>query len=90
MDLKNMDLNYIEEFKHIPLDNRISPLILACYLGRLEIVKLLLLNPQINIDKGSDDLGFTPLSAACMSGFFELAEYLIRKGVDVNKKNSLG
>ncbi|KAL4435673.1 hypothetical protein ABPG74_018224 [Tetrahymena malaccensis] len=90
MDLKQMNLNFLEEFKHIPLDNRISPLILACYLGRSEIVKTLCINTSINIDLGSDDIGFTALSAACMSGFYEIAEFLIKKGADVNKKNNHG
>lgn len=38
----------------------------------------------------SDDCGFTPLNAACKGGFFEIVEFLIRKGANVHKANIYG
>lgn len=37
-----VNINYLEPYSEIEVDTKISPLICACYLGRLEIVKLLL------------------------------------------------
>lgn len=85
-----MELNYLEEFKHISLDKTISPLILASFLGRFEIVKDLLLNKNINIDFPSNPMGIPPLSAACMGGFYDIAELLIKKGADVHFRNKHG
>jgi len=37
-----VNVNYLEPYSEIEVDSKISPLICSCYLGRLEIVKLLL------------------------------------------------
>jgi ankyrin repeat protein len=67
-----------------------TPLILACYLGRYEIVKYMLQNPTTDVNMGSDDSGFTPLGISCMNGYYEISELLLIKGAEVDKKNNLG
>lgn len=76
-------MNYLEEFKFIPIDIRISPLILACHLGRNEIVKLLLGNKKTDINFSSDDASFTPLMVACMAGQCEIVELLLQFNVNI-------
>lgn len=90
MNIISMKFNYLEEVKHIPLDKSISPLILASYLGRLEIVKLLLSNTDTEVDFASNDTGYTALIASCISGFYEIAEHLIAKGANIFHKNKEG
>lgn len=51
------NLNFLEHFNEIEFDMRISPLICAAYLGRLEIVKLILSNGSIDVDLASEDSG---------------------------------
>ena len=43
-------MNFLEECKYIYLDTRVTPLILAAHLGRIEFVKILLQNESIEID----------------------------------------
>lgn len=94
MHAKKLNLNYLEEFSHVEIDKVISPLILACHLGRQEIVKYLLQNESINAGLLSEPKKESPLSVACASGFYELVDYLLRKreklNVSVNNKNSSG
>lgn len=48
-------MNYLEKFPDIDIDKEISPLIAASYLGRVDIVKLLLQNKKIDVDFSSND-----------------------------------
>jgi len=43
------------------MDNLISPLIYATYLGFFDIVKLLVTNPYIDLDYASGELNYTAL-----------------------------
>ena len=52
-----MNLNYLEAFNEIEVDSKISPLICACYLGRIDIVRFLLMNESIDVDLASEDSG---------------------------------
>lgn len=63
--LKESNLNFLEPFADKKIDDKISPLILACFLGRVEIVKLLLENISIDIDFPSQGIEHTPLTIAC-------------------------
>lgn len=88
---KPAQINYLIEFKHISLDKFITPLILACYLGRLEIIKFLAKEYEISYNLASSPNGFTPLQVACFSGFYEIAKLLvIQPQIDVNQKNNTG
>lgn len=79
------DLNFVTSFNTLPLDKRISPLILACVLGRIDAVKLILSSPAIDVDLASEDYGLTPLAAACASGNYEILKLLLQKDPEVNK-----
>lgn len=57
-------------------------------MGRLEIVKLLLSNTQVDVDLSSMDSGQTPLSVAAMTGNYEILKLLLDAGAEVNKPNS--
>ena len=50
----------------------------------------MLQSEYVDVDLGSEDSGFTPLSVACISGQYEIARLLILGGADINKVNSLG
>lgn len=78
-------MNYLEKFPDIDVDVAISPLIAASYLGRVDIVKLLLSNPRIDIDFSTSELRHTPLTVACLSGNFEILKILLDEGAEVNK-----
>jgi len=83
------DLNYLEEFPEVEIDNAVTPLIVTAHLGRVEILKLLLENESLDLNLGSDELQLTPLSIACAAGNYEIMELLINNGVDVNQPDSL-
>jgi len=42
IDLNKFDFNFCIEFEEIFLDNKISPLTLSCFMGRIDIVKFIL------------------------------------------------
>lgn len=64
MGLKAKNLNFRAEHTETDLDDRITPLAAAAFLGRWEIVALLLENPMLDIDMQTEETGLTPLSAA--------------------------
>lgn len=78
-------MNYLEKFADIDIDTSVSPLIAASYLGRVDIVKLLLTNPTIDIDFATEEVKHTPLTVACLSGNFEILKILLDAGAEVNK-----
>ena len=86
----NKNLNWLERHAKTDLDDRITPLSCAAFLGRVHIVQLLLENPLLDMNQATEESGFTPLSAACAAGHFEVVRLLVENGADVNLANSLG
>ena len=58
-----------------------SPLHLACYLGRIEMVRMLIAR-GIKVDE-PDKAGYKPIHWACLNGHLECVEELIKHGVDL-------
>ena len=81
-DLKitNRELNWRERHQKTDLDDRITPLSCAAFLGRLRVTELLLENPMIDLDMPTQDHEYTPLSAACMAGNYEIVKLLAENG----------
>ena len=81
------NLNYLEHYPEIDveIDTKITPLILACYLGRLDILKLLLESKTIDIDMASEESGHTALSCSIITGNYEILRILLEAGAEVNK-----
>lgn len=50
LPLEQIDLNFLEEHRKTDLDELISPLTCAAYLGRKQIVEMLLEVPTVDID----------------------------------------
>ena len=90
MKIINKNLNWLERHFKTDLDDKITPLACASFLGRVRITELLLENALIDINMTTDENEFTPLSAACMAGNFEVVKLLSENGADVNHTNSLG
>ena len=63
---------------------------LACLGGYLDIVKKVLEEGEIDLNKRIDSLGFTVLMKACRNGYFEIVKILLEKGADVDIKNFFG
>lgn len=55
--MKGLNINYVEPYTELEIDIKISPLICACFLGRMEIVRLILQNESIDVDLASEDSG---------------------------------
>jgi hypothetical protein len=91
-DLKvtTKNLNWREPHYKTDLDDRITPLSCAAFLGRLKIAELLLENALIDLDLCTEEHEYTPLSAACMAGNYEVVKLLAEGGALVNHRNSLG
>ena len=81
-DLKvtSKDLNWREKHSKTNLDEKITPLTCAAFLGRIKITELLLENSMIDLDMTTDDNEYTPLSAACMAGNYEIVKLLAENG----------
>ena len=89
MNLKTRNLNYYITHSEIDLDNKITPLTAASFLGRLEIVSMLLENPFIEVNMGTQDIYMTPLSSACAGGHYLIVKLLVDNGADVNLISSI-
>jgi len=88
MKIQIRDINFLEEFKDLDVDNLICPLHLATFTGKIEIVKLLLENDMTNIDIQTQTSGFTSTSIACATGNYEILRILVENGADINKENT--
>lgn len=80
---QNLNFNYY--FTDLEIDEKVTPLVLASYLGRIEIVKMCLKNQGIDMDMGSEPNEITPLIAGCMTNNYETVKLLIEAGAEVNK-----
>lgn len=83
--MKRNNINFLESFPEIELDEKISPLILASYLARFDLVKMMLENNSLDIDQASESIGHTPLTVACITGNYEIVKLLVESGAEVNK-----
>lgn len=57
-----------------------TPLMMASIDGELPVVKTLVLNKKVDVNK----LGWSPLHYACATGQLEVAQFLVSKGAKVN------
>ena len=89
IDFLKRDLNYLASHPDTDLDDKISPLAQAAFLGRHEIVLKILENPTVNIDFSTEETGLTPLSSAWAAGHYLVVKTLVENGADVNKKTGL-
>ena len=63
---------------------------MACYYENLEILKLLINDKRININKETGD-NYTILHIACLKGNVEIIKFLLKNNkLDLNKKNYYG
>ena len=82
------NLNWLEPHPKTDLDELISPLTCAAFLGRSDITQLLLKNPSIDLELATVENEYTALMAACMAGCLEVVSILAENGADVNAMNS--
>mmetsp|Transcript_11315 Transcript_11315/g.19051 ORF Transcript_11315/g.19051 Transcript_11315/m.19051 type:complete len:197 (+) Transcript_11315:370-960(+) len=84
------NLNWLEAHDATDLDLKITPLAQAAYLGRKQIVELILDNYTfIDMNMSTENNCYTPISAACMAGNYEIVSLLAESGADVNKVDSM-
>ncbi len=89
LPIHTYNLNYLVEDKEIQFDKYISPLLAACYLGKIEILNMLLNNDHIDINLASKNEGFTPIMVACFKGYYEFVRILLERNADINQCNNL-
>ena len=71
--------------------NDITPLYMASQYGCAEVVKLLLAQDGIEVNKALSNNGRTPMYVACQKGHTEIVKLLLRKdGIDANKAKTDG
>jgi len=80
------NLNWYGEHIKTNLDSQITPLTQAAYLGRKNVVDMMLENfTYLDLNMATKENGYTPISGACMAGNFEIVSLLAENGADVNK-----
>jgi ankyrin repeat protein len=87
MNVRTSNVNFLLEYPDLSFDREITPLILACFLGRIDCVRLILENPTCDIDLPSEDSGYTPLCVSCLTGNYEIVKMLLEKDAEVNLPN---
>ncbi|WP_343604366.1 ankyrin repeat domain-containing protein [Fluviicola sp.] len=81
-DLAESPLSSLPGFKRVP------PLIYACAVGKMHLVKDAINNGS-DINETDED-GKTPLHAAAEGGYLEIVEFLINQGADNNRPDKNG
>jgi len=66
------NLNWLEPHPKTDLDELITPLTCAAFLGRTDIIELLLKNTSIDLEMATIENEYTALMAACMAGCLEV------------------
>jgi len=89
LPLHTYNLNYLIEDKEVQFDKFVSPLLAACYIGKIEILNLLLANDKIDVNLASKPEGFTPVMVSCFKGYYEFVRILLERNADVNLCNKL-
>ena len=88
--IMDKSLNWLEPHPRTDLDELVTPLTCAAFLGRLQILELLLENQNLDLEMPTVENEYTALHAACMAGRFDIVQCLCENGSDVNAMNSLG
>ena len=86
----NKNLNWLEPHPTTDLDELVSPLTCAAFLGRADITTLFLKNPNIDLELATVENEYTALMAACMAWCLEVVSILAENGADVDAMNSQG
>ena len=86
----NLNFLYPTSSLDISIDKEISPLILACYIGKLEIITYLLTNEYIDINLQSKPEKYSPLIISCYKGYYEIVRILLEMKADINLPNKNG
>lgn len=84
------NLNWLEAHPKTDLDERISPLTCAAFLGRLQILELLLESHTIDLEFTTQENEYSALQVACMGGHLDCVQFLAENGADVDFMNSSG
>ena len=71
------DLNFLEPFPQLFVDEGTSPLTLAAAVGSVDIMKIILQNETVDINLQTEPQGLTALKIACANGYFEIAHTLV-------------
>jgi ankyrin repeat protein len=83
-----LEQNKVEIAKKL-LKYNIDHLSLVCMYGKLELVNIILDN-NINIINEYDKIQLTPLIQSCIENHYEIVEFLIEKGANVDLKGRDG
>ena len=89
LNLYNENLNYRNNCGDLIIDNELTPLLVAVFLGKNEIIKLLLENETIDVNMESFDSLYTPLNISCLNGNYEILSLLLESGAYTNKPDFL-
>ena len=55
--MQNYDLNFLVEDENIQYDKKISPLLAACFVGKIEIINLIINNEELDYNMESEPEG---------------------------------
>jgi ankyrin repeat protein len=90
MKVISKNLNWLEAHPRTDLDELISPLTCAAFLGRFQVLELLLQSPTIDLELTTQENEYSALQVACMGGHLDCVQFLAENGADVNFMNSQG
>ena len=86
----NLNFLYPSKFLDIKFDKQITPLLLACYIGKIDIFLLLINNDGIDINQASEPENYSPLMISCFKGFYEIVRILLEKNANLTYENKNG
>jgi ankyrin repeat protein len=90
LPIHTYNLNFIIEDQEIQFYKKITPLLSACYVGKVDTIFILLGNDNLDVNQESIPEGYTPLMVSCFKGYYEIVKLLLERKADVSKPNTAG
>lgn len=82
----NVDLNFDIE---IELGVFVKPLMLAAIRGDVEVLRVLLQNPTVDINQKEASMGYNCFQLACIYNRGQAMGFLAEQGIDIYNKSSV-
>lgn len=78
------NLNFLWDKSKVAFDKKLSPLLVACFIGKVEIIQILTSNIYLDVNLASEEESYTPIMVALYKGYYEVTKFLLDNNANIN------